>query len=119
MESPPLPGGNLTAVLFDRLGACLCSLLCPPVGSCSLLRDTPMGAHVALLDHPSPKPIVLALITHLGVADCAVLFTHLIQHMSRPQPKLRTIAIAVCLVATPAATAEFKRAPQADGPDII
>jgi translation initiation factor 2 gamma subunit (eIF-2gamma) len=53
--------------------------------------------HVALLDHPSHKPIILALITHLGLADCAVLFIHLIQHMNRPQPKLGTIAIAVCL----------------------
>jgi hypothetical protein len=66
----------------------------------------PMGllskahTHVALLDHPAHKTIVLALITHLGVADCAVLFIHLIQHMNRPQLTLSTIAIAVCLIAT-------------------
>jgi hypothetical protein len=39
--------------------------------------------------------------------------------MNRPQSKLGTIAIVVCLVATPVAAAEFARAPQADGPDII
>jgi hypothetical protein len=35
------------------------------------------------------------------------------------RPKLGTMAIAVYLVATPATAAEFKRAPKADGPDII
>jgi hypothetical protein len=41
--------------------------------------------------------------------------------MTRPmtRPKLGTIAIAVCLVAMPAAAAEFTRTPQADGPDVI
>src|SRR5262249_1907973 len=62
------------------------------------------------------KADVSALITHLGVADCAVLFTHLIQPMTRPRPNLARIAIPVCLIATPAAAAEFK--PQADGADI-
>jgi hypothetical protein len=39
--------------------------------------------------------------------------------MTRARPKLGTIAIAVYLVATPAAAAEFTRMPQANGPDVI
>ena len=39
--------------------------------------------------------------------------------MTRPRPRLGTIAIAVYFVATPATAAEFKRTPQANGPDII
>ena len=39
--------------------------------------------------------------------------------MTRPRPKLGAIAIAVYLVATPAAAAEFTRMPQANGPDVI
>jgi hypothetical protein len=39
------------------------------------------------------------------------------QKMARPQ--LGTIAIAVCLLAMPAAAAEVTRTPQANGPDVI
>ena len=39
--------------------------------------------------------------------------------MTRPRAKFGNIAIAVCLVATPAAAAEFTHRPQANGPDVI
>ena len=39
--------------------------------------------------------------------------------MTRPRPKLGTIAIAVYLLATPAAAAEFTHRQQANGPDVI
>ena len=39
--------------------------------------------------------------------------------MTRPRPKLGTIAIAVCLVATPAAAAEITHTPRPNGPEVI
>ena len=39
--------------------------------------------------------------------------------MTRPRPKIGTIAIAVYLVATPAAAAEITHRPQPKGPDVI
>src|SRR5262249_58631006 len=65
MESPPYRGSIARRQPFDgltALGARLCSLLRPPAGSCSLLRDTTARA--------GPVPLADEL-DHVGKRRCA------------------------------------------------